>query len=317
MIIPLFAIIIDWIIGDPVHFPHPVRLMGWVISTEEKWIRKHVKSRKGLRFAGLIMVLVNVGLGLGLPLLLFHLFVSNKYLLFIVKTHLAFTLIAAKSLGKEANNVKEELKISLERGRKRLSYIVGRNTEKLNPHGIIRATVETVAENTSDGVIAPLFYMLFGVEFAFLYKFINTMDSMIGYKNERYRDLGFFAAKLDDLVNLIPARLTSLLMIFSSIFKFDVKNGIRITVRDHKKHSSPNAGYPESTVAGLLGITLGGGSFYENIYVEKPIIGDSLRTIRAKDIDDSVRIMIRSEVLFFLILFCYTVFVYAGGGSVL
>lgn len=296
------AIIADWLFGDPVNFPHPVRLMGAIISLEEKIIRKICKTATTLKLGGLFIVVLNIAISFFGIHYLIKLFDFNKYLQLVIQIHLAYTTIAAKSLGKEASEVKKEMKVSVERGRSRLRYIVGRNTDKLSQAGIIRACVETIAENTSDGVIAPIFYLIFGVPFAFAYKMINTMDSMLGYKNSKYQDLGYFPAKVDDLVNIIPARLTSLLMILSSVFSFDMKNGFKMTIRDHKKHTSPNAGYPESTVAGLLNIQLGGGSFYENIYVEKPYIGDAIRPVRAKDIDDTIRIMYRSEV-FFMILF--------------
>ncbi|WP_425538434.1 adenosylcobinamide-phosphate synthase CbiB [Microaceticoccus formicicus] len=295
------AIIADWLFGDPVNFPHPVRLMGAIISLEEKIIRRFCKTATALKLGGLFIVALNIAISFFGIHYLIQLFDFNKYLQLVIKIHLAYTTIAAKSLGKEASEVKKEMKISLERGRSRLRYIVGRNTDKLSQAGIIRACVETIAENTSDGVIAPIFYLIFGVPFAFAYKMINTMDSMLGYKNSKYQDLGYFPAKIDDLVNIIPARLTSLLMILSSVFSFDMKTGFKTTMRDHKKHTSPNAGYPESTVAGLLNIQLGGGSFYENIYIEKPYIGDAIRPVRAKDIDDTIRIMYRSEILFMIL----------------
>ena len=305
------AIIADWILGDPENFPHPVRLMGGIISMEDKLIRKICKTATALKLGGLFIVMLNVSLAYFGIYYLLDFLSFNKYLQLVVSIHLAYTTIAAKSLSKEAREVKKEMKISVERGRQRLRYIVGRNTDKLSINGIIRACVETIAENTSDGIIAPLFYLLFGVPFAFAYKMINTMDSMLGYKNSKYEDLGYFPAKIDDLVNIIPARLTSLLMIVSSVFSFDMRNGLKITMRDHAKHSSPNAGYPESTVAGLLNIELGGGSFYENIYVEKPYIGDSIRPVRAKDIDDTIRIMYRTEILFLILYIIY--FILSGG----
>ncbi len=297
----LLSMLTDWLIGDPENFPHPIRLMGLMISTEEKLVRKLCKSNRALRVGGFLLVITNVLITyFGISYLL-RMLGFNQTLQWIVAVHLGSTTLAAKSLAQEARFVKKEMKVSLERGRQRLRYIVGRNTEKLSINGIIRATVETVAENTSDGIIAPMFFLMFGAPFAMTYKMINTMDSMLGYKNERYQDLGYCAAKLDDLVNLIPARLTALLMVLSSVFRLDVANGFRIILRDHKKHSSPNAGYPESAVAGLLNIELGGGSFYENIFVEKPTIGNAKRPVRAKDIDDTIRIMYRSEILFAII----------------
>lgn len=304
----IFSCLIDWILGDPESLPHPVRLMGFIINKEEKLIRKIFKSPNGLKFAGFLMALINILGTFFLIRYFLKLLDFNKYLKLVVTIHLGYTTIAAKSLADEAREVKKNMKISLERGRNRLKYIVGRNTERLSQEGIIRAVVETVAENTSDGVIAPMFYLVFGLEFAFAYKMINTMDSMVAYKNEKYKDLGFFPAKIDDLANLIPARLTSFLMMISSIPKYGIKNSFFITLRDHNKSSSPNSAWPESTVAGILGIKLGGGLYYDNIYVQKPYIGDAKRPIRAKDIDDTIKIMYKSQILFLIIYAIYLIF---------
>lgn len=308
------ASLIDWILGDPVNFPHPIRFMGYLISSEEKLARKVCKSDLDLRIAGFIIVVFNVSLVYFGLSYIFSLLDFNKYLKIIFMSHIAYTMVAAKSLSKEARAVKKEAKISLQRGRSRLRYIVGRNTDKLTIPGIIRATVETVAENTSDGVIAPLFYMTFNVPLAVTYKMVNTMDSMLGYNNAKYKDLGYFPAKIDDIFNFIPARLTGFLMVLSSQFSFNVKRGLAIMLRDHKKHKSPNSAWPEAAVAGLLGIQLGGGAFYENIFVEKPFIGDSTREVRYKDIDDTIRIMYRSQVLFLII---YLVFLLVTKGGLL
>lgn len=303
--ISIAAIFIDWLFGDPVNFPHPVRLMGLIISFEEKIVRKVFKTPTALKFAGFMIAVINIAGTYFLTKYLIDLFSFNKYLKLVISTHIAYTCIAAKSLASEAKEVKKALRQSVENGRMRLKYIVGRNTDTLNKHGIIRAVVETVAENTSDGIIAPLFYLSFGLPFGVCYKMINTMDSMLGYNNSKYKDLGLVPARVDDLANLIPSRLTSLLMLIGSFFSYNVKNGLKITFRDHANHSSPNSGYPESTVAGLLGIQLGGGSFYENIYVEKPLIGDAKKTIRPKNIDDSINIMFRAEIVYMLIYFIY------------
>ncbi len=262
----LLAILADWIIGDPENFPHPIRLMGKIIEYEEKLVRKVCKKPIELKIAGLVMTLVNV---LGTFFFTFYLlrfFAFNQALQMIVMVHICFTNLAAKSMAKEGRAVKDETKKSIHRGRNRLSYIVGRNTERLSLSGIIRATVETISENTADGVIAPLFYSMINIPLGSAYKMVNTMDSMLGYKNTKYQDLGYFPAKIDDLFNFIPARLTSALMLISAPFALDRKEGLRITLRDHGKHDSPNAGWPESTIAGLLNIRIGGGSFYENIY---------------------------------------------------
>ncbi|SCG82834.1 cobalamin biosynthesis protein [Proteiniborus sp. DW1] len=197
--------------------------------------------------------------------------------------------------------VQKELDKGLEEGRKRLSYIVGRDTSNLDEEEIIRATVETVSENTSDGVIGPLFYIvLLGAPGGLAYKFINTMDSMLGYMNDKYKHLGYFPAKVDDLFNLIPARLTAILMNISSIGRFDFINGMKILKRDRRNHKSPNSGYPESATAGLLGIQLGGGNYYHGLYVEKPHIGDKINDVNKEHIKNTVEIMYRSEIAFLM-----------------
>jgi adenosylcobinamide-phosphate synthase len=190
----------------------------------------------------------------------------------------------------------------IEEARYKLSFIVGRDTQNLAEGEVIRADVETVAENTSDGVIAPLFYiMLLGAPGGIMYKMVNTMDSMLGYKNEKYKDLGYFPAKIDDAFNFIPARLTGVLMCLSSILRFDVRSGIKIMMRDGKRHTSPNAGIPEAAVAGLLNIQLGGNNYYFGKLVEKPTIGDKIRNIERDDIRKAIEIMYRTELLMLLL----------------
>ena len=207
-------------------------------------------------------------------------------------------------LHKEAMNVYHAFSNGIEDAREKLSYIVGRDTKQLNEEEIVSADIETVAENTSDGVIAPLFFiMLLGAPGGVMYKMVNTMDSMLGYKNDKYIDLGFFPAINDDVFNYIPARLTGLLMCISSIFKYDVKNGFKIMIRDRKNHKSPNSAYPEGAVAGLLNIQLGGSSYYFGKLVEKPTIGDKNRYIEREDIKRTIDIMYRTEILFITIWF--------------
>lgn len=298
------AVLLDFILGDPYSFPHPVKLMGNIIYLEDKLARKITKSKLGLKMAGLIIVIVNISLGFFIPFFLLKFIKQYRILYNIICIYLIYTCIAARALHYEAMKVSEALDIGIENARERLSYIVGRETKNLSEDEIIRATVETVAENTSDGVIAPLFYiMLLGVPGGLAYKFINTMDSMLGYMNEKYKDIGYFPAKTDDLFNLIPARITGLLMNLFSIGKFDCKNGFRIMKRDHKNHKSPNSGYPESSVAGLLGIQLGGGNYYHGLYVDKPFIGDYLNKINQEHIKNTIETMYRAEVGF-LILYC-------------
>lgn len=294
----IFAVILDFIIGDPYSFPHPVKLMGRIISFEDSLARKIVKSKQGLKFAGFIIVIFNIILGFSIPYLLLKSIKQYRIIYTIVNTYLIYTCIAAKCLRDEAMKVLKALDIGIEEARTRLSYIVGRETKNLSEEEIIRATVETVAENTSDGVIAPLLYIiLLGAPGGLAYKFINTMDSMLGYMNEKYIDLGCFPAKVDDIFNYIPARVTGLLMCLSSIGRFNLKDGFRIMIRDRKNHKSPNCAYPEGAVAGLLGIQLGGNNYYHGKLVEKPTIGDKIKFIVKKDIENTIEIMYRSQLL--------------------
>ena len=306
----IIASIIDFFLGDPYSFPHPVKLMGRVISFEDKLAHKITKNKNGLKFIGLIVVLLNVSLVFLIPYYLLRLLKDYKVIYAIVNIYLIYTCIAAKCLDFEATKVYEALNEGLEGARKRLSYIVGRDTRNLKEDEIIKATIETVAENTSDGVIAPLLYIfILGAPGGLAYKMVNTMDSMIGYMNERYIDLGYFPAKIDDVVNYIPARITGLLMCLGSIFRFDARNGLKIMIRDRKNHKSPNASYPEGATAGLLKIQLGGDNIYHGKLVEKPTIGDRIKEVERLDIKKTIEIMYRSEILLLFIYVFYKLFV--------
>ncbi len=291
----LIAVILDYLIGDPPYSLHPVRLMGKLINSEEKLIRRKVSSSNGLKISGFVVVVFNLLIGFFIPYYFLKI-TSNFPLIYrLINIYLIYSAIAGRCLSDEAKKIYKALNRSLEEARFRLSFIVGRDTINLNEQEILRATVETVAENTSDGVVAPLFYiMLFGAPLGIVYKFVNTMDSMLGYKNEKYRDLGFFPAKTDDVFNFIPARLTGILMCISSIGKYDVKRGIKIMFRDRKNHKSPNCAYPEGAVAGLLGIQLGGSNFYNGELVVKPTIGDNDRAISKEDILSTIDILYRT-----------------------
>lgn len=298
----ILGVLIDFLLGDPYSFPHPVKLMGNIIKFEEKISRKIGKKESILKLMGFLIVLTNISLGFFLPFFLLRSLSSYRYLYILVNTYLIYTCIAARSLSFEAGQVKKALEKGLDEARIRVGYIVGRETKDLKKDEIIKATIETVAENTSDGVIAPLFYiMLLGPAGGLCYKFVNTMDSMLGYMDEKYKSIGYFPAVVDDIFNYLPARITSFLMIGSSLGKYDVKRAIKITWRDRKNHKSPNAGYPESSVAGLLGIKLGGDNFYNGILIKKPTMGDEIEKIQPSHIDSSINIMYRTEVLFLII----------------
>lgn len=228
----------------------------------------------------------------------------------LVETFMCYQILATKSLKDESDKVYVALKESLDAGRKAVSMIVGRDTENLTESGVVKACVETVAENTSDGIVAPLFYMIIGGPvLGWTYKAINTMDSMIGYKNETYQYFGTAAAKLDDIANFIPARLAAVFMILASgLLGFDMKNGIKIYKRDRKNHKSPNAAQTEAVMAGTLRVELAGNAWYFGKLYEKPSIGDPLREIEPLDIRRSHKILygtcILSLVLMWALKFC-------------
>ena len=302
----LTGFVLDCIFGDPYWFPHIIRWIGTLISFLEKCLRRICPSgKRGERIGGCILVFFVLLISAGLPFLL--LFLSYTYLPvlgYILESFLCYQLLAAKCLRDESMKVYDSLvRRDLEDSRRNISMIVGRDTAGLNETEIARAAVETVAENTSDGVIAPLFYFFFGgAVLGCFYKAINTMDSMIGYKNEKYLYFGRAAAKLDDAVNFIPSRLSAILMIVASRFPgFNRKNAFRIWTRDKRKHASPNSAQTEAVCAGALGIRLAGPSMYFGVLHDKPYIGDDLRPVEPEDIIRANRLMYITA--FFMLFF--------------
>lgn len=294
----LTAFLLDIVFGDPEGIPHPVTIMG-------KWIQRVYnfvlnRPREQQKMLGIFTALFNSLAIFILTSLLVRLL--PPILSTLTTIYIFYTSLAAKTLAEEGKGVMTALNSSLSEGRTRLSRIVGRETASLSEREIIQATVETVSENTSDGIVAPLFYgILLGPAGAFTYKMINTMDSMVGYRNERYGEAGFGAAKLDDIVNLIPARLTALLFCVVSGSTDGLKRGLQSVKEFHSAHLSPNAGWPEAAAAGILGIQLGGGHFYFGEYVEKPTIGYSLKEPERQDIQRAVYLMWRVTILFIAI----------------
>ena len=261
----LAGYLLDLCLGDPHSMPHPVRAIGNLIVWLEKYLRpagkKHATER-GERRAGVLfvcLVLLVTGSVAGGILWISHL--GGSWIQTVVEAVMTYYLLAARSLRDESMAVCRKLEAGeTERARYAVSMIVGRDTKPLSEAGIARAAVETVAENASDGVIAPLFYLAIGGPLlGWLYKAVNTMDSMVGYKNDRYLHFGRAAAKLDDLVNLIPSRLAALLLIVSAyLLRYDGKNAYRIWRRDRRNHKSPNSAQTESACAGALGLRLAG-----------------------------------------------------------
>lgn len=302
----IIVVFLDFILGDPPNWPHPIRYIGWSISQYEKAIRK---SRINLKVGGFSLVLLSLGTTLIVSTLILK--IANYIhpsLRTIVTTYLLYTSIAAKCLDVEARKVHNAVnEKNIEKSRKKLSYLVGRDTTQLSFEEIIRGVVETVAENTVDGVLAPLFYVVIGfylgfpVQFALGYKVINTLDSMVGYVQEPYKEIGYASAKLDDIANYIPARIGSLLMILAGgLLGYSIKQGFKILIRDRRNHKSPNCGYPEAAVAGLLQIQLGGTNTYFGQEIYKPTIGDETTSLTGEHIINTIKIMYGAEFLMVL-----------------
>lgn len=299
------AVIIDWIIGDPYWFPHPIIYIGKAIRFLEKLSRKRLKRGRGLKAAGLLIVLIISIFSFIIPYEILRLCMINNLLHHGVNIFIIWTTLAARSLDIEGKKVFYSLeKGDLEDARVKLSYIVGRDTASLSEKEVIRADVETISENTSDGVIAPLLFAIVGgAPLAMLYKGINTMDSMLGYKNEKYGDIGFFSAKVDDVFNFLPARIAGLAMcLCAPVIKGNIVNSLKTMMRDRKNHKSPNCAYPEGAGAGAMKVQLGGTNIYFGEAVEKPTIGDSINIINKYHINDAIRLMYASEAV---ILFIY------------
>ncbi len=301
--LPLISgFILDSVIGDPYNIPHPIRLIGRLIAGLEKAVRRRFKN---LRLGGALLALTVIAVSTALPLaLLFVCYRVNIVLGAVAESVLCCYMLAARCLCRESMKVCRAAESGdIEEARRAVSMIVGRDTAVLDRDGIIRAAVETVAENTSDGVTAPLFYMgLGGAVGAFFYKSVNTMDSMIGYKNEKYADIGWFAAKLDDVLNFIPSRLTALLMAAAApVLGLDRRGALRIWRRDRRKHASPNSAQTESACAGALHVRLAGDAWYFGKLHKKPYIGDDDRPIESGDIRRANRLMYGASVMMLVI----------------
>ena len=276
--------LLDLLLGDPEWLYHPVRLIGKYISFAEK----HLRKRGGnLQISALILTASTTLLTIAaVALILWLLKLAGDVPLFIGMALLDWMGIAVTCMAKEARGVGRALKLGVGPARKQVARIVGRDTQNLTEEEIIKATVETVAENTTDGVISPILYALIGGPVLLWgYKAVNTLDSMVGYMDEKYRDIGWSSAKLDDVLNYIPARLTALLMAFAArLTGMDGKNALRIVRRDHANHKSPNSAWSEAAAAGALHIQLGGTHLYFGKPVEKPTIGDEDRPAEEEDI---------------------------------
>ena len=298
----LGGFVLDAVFGDPAWLPHPVVLMGKCISKLEKALRaRFPKTQQGELLAGAVLAFcLPVGTFLVTSAVCLLAAKISPWLGLAVQMFWCGQALAAKGLVQESRNVYGELvKPDLPAARKAVSRIVGRDTENLTAEGVTKAAVETVAENASDGVIAPLLYMLLGgAPLALTYKAVNTMDSMVGYKNENYLYFGRAAAKLDDVANYIPSRFAALLWVAAAALTgSDAKGAWRIWRRDRRNHASPNSAQTESACAGALGVQLAGPAYYFGEYYPKPTIGDALRPIEPQDILRADRMMYAASVL--------------------
>ncbi|KIX13367.1 adenosylcobinamide-phosphate synthase CbiB [Dethiosulfatarculus sandiegensis] len=289
------ALILDALLGDPPHWPHMVRFMGLAINKLESILRPRASTPSALRLAGAIMTLILV-LGSGVLtwgiILLTGIFAPALGLL--VALAFTFQSLAPGQLWREAKRVVEPLEqADLQKARQRLAMIVGRETSELSETQVRQAVIETVAENLNDGVIAPLFYFaLGGPAWAVAYKAVNTLDSMVGYKNEKYKDFGWFAAKLDDLAGWAPARLSAFMVVVAArLIGLNAKGAASSIRSDHNKHKSPNAGWPESAFAGALEIRLGGPNYYHGKLVDKPWLNPQARFAGDSDFKAALRLM--------------------------
>ena len=295
------AYVLDLIFGDPQNIIHPVQVIGKMISSGEKFLlgENSGLSRKYKFFAGMMLNITVISLTYGITYLI-HRTSENSIILTVAEIYLMYTVFSINSLAREGNRVYNILKEgNIERARKDLSYLVSRDTETMDEKMIIRSTMETISENTVDGIVAPMLYMfLGGLPLSMTYKAINTLDSMVGYKNEKYMDFGKFSAKLDDVANFIPARITGILIVIASmILGYDYKNSLKIFIRDRKNHSSPNSGHAEAGVAGALGVQFGGKVSYFGKEVDKPVIGDKTKDFELEDIKKNIKIMCAASFL--------------------
>ena len=302
----LLGFFIDLLLGDPHSIPHPVVWIGKLISATEKLVRRiFPKTVRGENVAGGVLWVIVAGISTAVPaLLLWAAYRIHPAAGLILESIMCWQILATKSLRDESMKVYAALKEGApENYRRAVSMIVGRDTAELDDLAVTRAAVETVAENASDGVIAPmLFLALGGAPLGFFYKAANTMDSMLGYVEMPYKNIGLVPAKMDDVLNYIPARLSALLMLAAgALLRLDAKNGWRIWRRDRRNHASPNSAQTESVCAGLLGVRLAGDAYYHGVLHKKPYIGDARREIEYEDIPRAGRLLYATAALSLLL----------------
>ncbi|MFQ5354714.1 MAG: adenosylcobinamide-phosphate synthase CbiB [Thermodesulfobacteriota bacterium] len=305
MDIPVFSILVflayglDMVLGDPARLPHPIRWIGRAITLVETFLRGSPGAPSvhgtGQRVLGVVLAIaIAGGVYASTRLALIFFYWVSPLLFYLLYIYIIWMSLSVTSLAAEAAAVSRAVERGdIELGRRRLALIVGRDTDEMSEAEVYRAVAETVAENTSDGVVAPLFYLALGGPALMLaYKAVNTLDSMTGYKNEKYRDFGWFPARLDDAANYVPARLTAVIMVMASfVLGYDWRGALRTTLRDGRKHTSPNAGLPEAAVAGATAVRFGGPASYGGVPVVKPFIGEKVNEHNPVSVMAAIRIL--------------------------
>ena len=303
----LIGFVIDLLVGDPHSIPHPVVLIGKLITATENLVRKlFPTTEEGENFAGGFLWIIVTVLSTCIPILILILcHLISPWLRLVVESIMCWQILATKSLRDESMKVYDALESGdLQKSRQAVSMIVGRDTESLDDAGISRAVVETVAENTSDGIVAPMLCMAIGgAPLGFFYKAVNTMDSMLGYMEMPYKNIGLVPAKMDDVMNFLPSRFSAFMMLLAGwMLRMDVKNGWKIFKRDRFNHASPNSAQTESVAAGLLGLQLAGDACYHGVLHKKKYIGDPIREIEHRDISRVCRLLYVTAGMTLLIL---------------
>jgi adenosylcobinamide-phosphate synthase len=315
------AYFLDLIFGDPTWFPHPIRFIGWIIKKlENRLYRENKKySDAQLKYRGLLLLIFSVLIVI-IPVYIVLIILKENipFLYHMLNVYLLYSAFATRCLASEAEKIYKSLKNdSKSESRAKIAMLVGRDTDNLSKEEIIKATVETTAENSVDGILSPMFYAFLGI-FAgipaitvYIFKVVSTLDSMVGYKNERYKDFGYFSAKLDDILNYIPARLSLIILPFAALFTgHNPWRTFKTGFRDRKNHLSPNCAYPEGAFAGALGIKLGGTHRYKGKEVYKPGIGDSIKK------PDDIYIRKAKNMVYVFSFICFILFIITGRGLI-
>lgn len=311
------AYLLDRLLGDPPGYPHPVRVLGAVIVSLDKAARRLFFSPAGLKTAGLLIVVIAAGGSM----LFSYFLIEGAYRLhlfagWVVETYILFTVLAGGDLHRHVSQVGRDLQTGkLDRAQASVALLVSRDTDRLNDSGVTRAALESLFENSADGLMAPLFFAaLGGAPLAVLYRAVNTLDSMLGYRSEKYLDLGYFSARVDDILSFIPARLAAVFLIMAGAGQGTAGRGLEVLIADRRKHDSPNSAWPEAAGAGVLGVKLGGPDYYRGRLKEHPVINPAGTDPEPGDIERGLALYRRFSGYAFIIIFiCYYWFKARGG----